>query len=66
MNYWETPKGRNRLVEILDENIVPCKDDLSGDLRLLASFGILVIIVICIFNVKINLGYIMNNYLLEV
>lgn len=52
MNYWETPKGRNRLVEILDENIVPCKDDLSGDLRLLASFGILVIIVICIFMVK--------------
>ena len=49
VNYWETPKGRNRLVEILDENIVPCKDDLSGDLRLLASFGILVIIVICIF-----------------
>lgn len=48
VNYWETPKGRNRLVEILDENIVPCKDDLSGDLRLLASFGILVIIVICI------------------
>ena len=44
--------GRNRLVEILDENIVPCKDDLSGDLRLLASFGILVIIVICIFMVK--------------
>ena len=43
VNYWETPKGRNRLVEILDENIVPCKDDLSGDLRLLASFGILVI-----------------------
>ena len=43
---------RNRLVEILDENIVPCKDDLSGDLRLLASFGILVIIVICIFMVK--------------
>lgn len=56
VNYWETPKGRNRLVEILDENIVPCKDDLSGDLsgdlRLLASFGILVIIVICIFMVK--------------
>lgn len=52
VNYWETPKGRNRLVEILDENIVPCKDDLSGDLRLLASFGILVIIVICIFTYK--------------
>lgn len=67
VNYWETPKGRNRLVEILDENIVPCKDDLSGDLRLLASFGILVIIVICIFCIKINLGgYIMNNELLPI
>lgn len=51
VNYLETPKG-NRLVEILDENIVPCKDDLSGELRILASFGILVIIVICIFMVK--------------
>lgn len=51
VNYLETPKG-NRLVEILNENIVPCKDDLSGELRILASFGILVIIVICIFMVK--------------
>ena len=27
VDYWETSKG-NRLVEILDENIVPCRDDL--------------------------------------
>ena len=30
VNYWETPKG-NRLVEILDENIVPCSKDMKGE-----------------------------------
>lgn len=53
MNYWETPKG-NRMVEILDENIVPCKSDLAGELRILALFGIMVIVVICIFIIKNN------------
>ena len=51
VNYWETPKG-NRLAEILDENIVPCKRDLSGELRILALFGIIVIIIICVFIIK--------------
>lgn len=51
VNYWETPKG-NRLVEILDENIVSCKSDLSGELRILALFGIIVIIIICVFIIK--------------
>lgn len=51
VNYWETPKG-NRLVEILDENIVPCRSDLSGELRTLALFGIIVVVVICVFMIK--------------
>ncbi len=51
VNYLETPKG-NRLVEILDENIVPCKNDLSGELRILALFGIIVFIIICVFTIK--------------
>ena len=38
-----------RLAEILDENIIPCKSDLSGELRMLAVFGIIVIIIICVF-----------------
>ena len=53
VNYWETPKG-NRTGEILDENIVPCKSDLAGELRILALFGIMVIVVICIFIIKNN------------
>ena len=51
VNYWETPKG-NRMVEILDENTVPCKNDLSGELRILALFGIMIVIVICVFVIK--------------
>lgn len=51
VNYWETPKG-NRLVEILDENIVPCESDLSGELTTLALFCIIVMIVICVFMIK--------------
>lgn len=39
-------------VEIINEDIVPCKSDLSGELRILAVFGIIVIIVICIFIIK--------------
>ncbi len=51
MDYWETQKG-NRMVEILDENIVPCKNDLSSELKVLASFGIIVIIIIIVFMIK--------------
>ena len=51
VNYWETPKG-NRLVEILDEDIVPCKSDLSGELRILALFGIIIVIIVCVFIIK--------------
>ena len=51
VDYWETPKG-NRLVEIIGEDIIPCKDDLSGELRVLAGFGILVLVIIAIFMIK--------------
>jgi hypothetical protein len=51
VDYWETQKG-NRMVEILDENIVPCKNDLSSELKVLASFGIIVIIIIIVFMIK--------------
>ena len=51
VNYWETPKG-NRMVEIIGEDIIPCKDDMAGELRVLAGFGILVLVVIIIFMVK--------------
>lgn len=51
VDYMVSPKG-NRLVEILDENIVPCRDDLSGELKTLALFGIIVVIIICVFIVK--------------
>lgn len=51
VSYWKTPKG-NRMVEILDENIVPCSSDLSGELRTLALFGIIVVIFICVFMIK--------------
>ena len=52
VNYWETPKGRNRVVEFSDDNFGPSQYDLSCELSFWASFGILVIIVICIFMVK--------------
>lgn len=51
VDYWETPKG-NRMVEILDESIIPCKNDLVGELRVLAMFGILALLVIIIFIIK--------------
>ena len=39
-------------VEIINEDIILCKDDLGGELRMLAGFGILVLVVIIIFMVK--------------
>lgn len=51
VDYWETPKG-NRMVEILDESIIPCKEDLNGELSFLAIFAILVIVVIIVFVIK--------------
>ena len=32
VDYWETPKG-NKMVEILGEDIVPCKNDMTKELR---------------------------------
>ena len=52
VDYWESPSGRNRMVEIIGEDIIPCKDDMAGELRMLAGFGILVLAVIIIFMVK--------------
>ena len=39
-------------VEILNEDIILCKDDMAEELRVLAGFGILVLVVIIIFMVK--------------
>ena len=47
-------KAQSIYYSILDENIVPCKSDLAGELRILALFGIMVIVVICIFIIKNN------------
>lgn len=39
-------------VEIINEDIILCQDDLGGELKVLAGFGILVILVIIIFMIK--------------
>lgn len=44
VNYWATPKG-NQLVEIIDEGMIPCGKDLAGELRFLAGFAIIIVIV---------------------
>jgi hypothetical protein len=51
VDYWETPKG-NKLVEIVEENMIPCEKDLAGELRTLIGFAIIVVIVIIGFMIQ--------------
>ena len=53
VDYMISTKGVQS-VEIINEDIVPCKSDLAGELRILALFGIMVIVVICVFIIKNN------------
>ena len=39
-------------VEILNEDIILCEDDMGGELRMLAGFAIAVVLVIIIFIIK--------------
>ena len=43
MDYMVSPKGIES-VEIVGENIVLCRDDTNGELRILVGFGILAVI----------------------
>ncbi|MCR5144629.1 MAG: hypothetical protein K6B67_04905 [Lachnospiraceae bacterium] len=45
--YWERQDG-SKAVEILDDRIIACKDDMGGELRLLIGFVILVVVVIVV------------------
>lgn len=51
VDYWETKKG-NKMVNILNENIIACKDDMGSELRMLAGFGVIIILVILFFVIK--------------
>lgn len=39
-------------VEIINEDIILCKDDLGGELRVLVGFGIIVLLVVIILIIK--------------
>ena len=51
VDYWETKKG-NKMVNILNENIIACKDDMGGELKFLLGFAITIILVILFFVIK--------------
>ena len=51
VDYIVSSKGVSS-VEIINEDIILCRDDLGGELRVLVGFGILVLAVIIIFMVK--------------
>lgn len=51
MDYMVSPKGIES-VEIVGENIVLCRDDTKGELRILVGFGILAVIVIIVLIIK--------------
>lgn len=46
-----SPKGIAS-VEIVGENIILCRDDTKGELRILVGFGILAVIVIIVLIIK--------------
>ncbi len=51
VDYMVSPKGIAS-VEIVGENIVLCRDDTKGELRILVGFGILAVIVIIVLIIK--------------
>ena len=51
VDYMVSPKGIES-VEIVGENIVLCRDDTKGELRILVGFGILAVIVIIALIIK--------------
>ena len=51
VDYIVSSKGVSS-VEILNEDIILCKDDMGGELRVLAGFGVLVLIIIAISMIK--------------
>lgn len=51
VDYMVSPKGIES-VEIVGENIVLCRDDTKGELRILVGFGILAVIVIIVLIIK--------------
>ena len=51
VDYMVSPKGIAS-VEIVGENIILCRDDTKGELRILVGFGILAVIVIIVLIIK--------------
>lgn len=51
VDFCESSKGY-QYVEIIDENIIACKDDLKGEMTFLACFGIAVLFVIIYYAIK--------------
>ena len=45
-------RDRNYLCEIIGEDIIACKDDMGGELKILLGFAILVVVVIIFFIIK--------------